>query len=359
MRVALIGAYGYTGRLICRELQSSNIIFSIYGRHPEKLDTLKREFPEIKNALAIDLRNKTEIDKVLAESDVIINCAGPFTEESSLLLEEVSKRRIVYIDITGEIGFVRSSREKFHLQAQASNSLIVHSCAFESLLADLALQYITSTLSTINQVRTFYKFNQNRVSPGTRMTMKLAKFKEILKIKNKEWCESNIVKDQLNIVINNNQERLTAIPYPLPEIAFSFWNYNVAKSESFLLVNPSEAKFMSSIPATSGTPLETLDKIRIRKSEGPGEEERTKQKSLLVINVLDGKGHEHNLFLQSKDMYLITAKAVLITLQRIMALSNIPSGVLNPAKLFKGEEISFLTLLNTQILINQQIAINP
>lgn len=360
MRIALIGAYGYTGRLICRELQNSSIAYSVYGRDYEKLDTLKQEFQCIKKTVAVDLRNETDLGKVLTASDLIINCAGPFTEESTLLLEKVSDCGKIYIDITGEIGFVRSSREKFHRQAQISKSLIIHACAFESLIADLALQRLASTLSTsVNSVRTFYSFNQNRVSPGTRITMKLAKFRKILKIENKEWHESDFTKDQLRIKINNNNEEQIAIPYALPEIAFSFWNYKVEQSASFLLLSPSEAKFMSGIYVANGTALENLDKIRIRKPKGPSEEERAEQKSLIAINVLDGKGQTHNLVLQSYDMYLTTAKAVLVTLQKILAFVKVPDGVLSPAQLFKEEEEKTLIQLNTQILNDSHISINP
>lgn len=360
MRIALLGAYGYTGRLICRELQNSGIVFSGYGRDLEKLNTLKQEFECIIDIAAVDLRIERDLDKVLTASDLIINCAGPFTEESSLLMEKVSNSGKVYIDITGELGFVRFSREQFHWQAQSSKSLIIHACAFESLIADLALQGLASTLSTpLTSVRTFYSFNQNRVSPGTRITMKLAKFRKMLKIEKKEWCESDFTKDQLRVVIKNDNEEQIAIPYPLPEIAFSFWNYNVELSESFLLLNPSEAKFMSVFSAAKGTALENLDKIRIRKSKGPSKEERARQKSLILISVLDNQGQTHNLVLRSNDMYLTTAKAVLITMQKIMAFSKLPYGVLSPAQLFKEEEEKTLYQLNTQILNESHISINP
>ena len=335
MRIALIGAYGFTGSLIAQELQNAKLAYTGYGRSFEKLTTLQSEFSFLTKIEAIDLRKQKDVDSIVSNSDVIINCAGPFTEEATLLLDKIADSGKVYLDITGEIGFVRASHEKFNERAIASNTLIIHGCAFESLVADLGLAYILDKIGSIKNVRTFYNFNELKASPGTKMTMKLSKYRKVLKIDNQQWSESDFQEDKLHITIDGENEHI-AIPYPLPEIAYSFWNYNANKAESFLLVGLREAGYFKGASNVSGDSLETLDTIRQKKRKGPTVEERAIQKSALVLNVESDTGQVFQLLLESSDMYLATAKAIVLSVQKLRQTSSRPSGVISPAQLFKG-----------------------
>ena len=44
MRISIVGAYGYTGRLICAEFKNVGIAFSIFGRNEKKILELKEKF---------------------------------------------------------------------------------------------------------------------------------------------------------------------------------------------------------------------------------------------------------------------------------------------------------------------------
>ena len=349
MRIAVIGAYGYTGKLICKELQDAGFEFSIYGRNLKKIKILKEELNNVDKAGSIDLRKKTDIELLILEADIFINCAGPFTEESSLFLETIAERGKIYLDITGEIGFVRSSGELYHQKAKKAKSIIIHGCAFESLLADLAVQKIASNEVAIDVVNTFYKFNKHSISPGTRITMKLAKFRDSLKIKNKQWCISEAKHDHLKETLDKTMEQ-TAIPYPLPEIAYAHWNWNVNDAASFLIITTEEAMFFSGTTDPVGDPLERLDKIRVRKKNGPTIEERANQKSELFVRVLDENKKEHILLLKSSDMYLLTAKAIALAVQKIVTNGSGNYGVISPSQLFLDDLDTIIKKLNIELI---------
>ena len=65
MKIAIIGAYGYTGSLICEQLQKSRINYSIYGRDEEKLIKLKNTFSYIKFHSVIDLRVQDDVKSII------------------------------------------------------------------------------------------------------------------------------------------------------------------------------------------------------------------------------------------------------------------------------------------------------
>ena len=91
MRISIIGAYGYTGRLICAELENAGIPFSIFGRNEKKIEELKEKLKSVSLALALDMRKEEDVQLVIDESDLIVNCAGPFTEEAQLLTRSAAK----------------------------------------------------------------------------------------------------------------------------------------------------------------------------------------------------------------------------------------------------------------------------
>jgi short subunit dehydrogenase-like uncharacterized protein len=357
MKIALIGAYGFTGSLIAKELQNSNLEFTAYGRNSEKLHQLQQEFSCAKEVFAIDLRKKEDVDFIVSKADLVINCAGPFTEEATLLLDQIADSGKVYLDITGEIGFVRASHEKFHARAVKSKSLIIHGCAFESLVADLGIQIIARKLDKIDSVKTFYHFNNLRASPGTKMTMRLSKYRKSLKVDNHQWTESDFKKDQRLVRMIKDEEHIT-IPYPLPEVAYSKWNFNVNKSESFMLVGVAESKYFKGASESEGNPMDELDVIREKKRKGPSEEQRASQLSTLVLQVLDGNNETHLLKLISKDMYLATAKAIVLSIQKIQESSTPPNGVISPAQLFTEDYFGTLNKLDVEIFENPEFKIS-
>lgn len=359
MRITVIGAYGYTGQLICHELLEAGILFSIAGRNSEKLEALKMALTGIDQSFHIDLRLQSDVDHIVSVSDIIINCAGPFTEESALLLEKVASSGKIYLDISGEVGFIKNSRENYHQKAIESNSLIIHGCAFESMIADLLIQMENPDEKKIQIIRTFYWFNQMKTSPGTRITMKLSKFRKNLKISGNRWIECDFATDKFDVQWSPKMQPLRAIPYPLPEIAYSYWNYNPEVAESYLLLTKEEAKYVMPVTKSSDQLFSTLENLRIRKIAGPTKQEREDQRSCIILYLMDDKSSEKHLLIESKDMYQTTAKVIVSTIQKIRKSTKIASGVISPASLFTKQEKVLLKMLNVDLISSKTISIQP
>ena len=134
MRISIVGAYGFTGKIICEEFNKIKYSYSIYGRNINALNELKKGNSNIKNSKSINLRIIGDVNYLIENSDVIINCAGPFSEESLLLVKNVAKSGKIYLDISGEIGFIKNSRDYLQEISVKNKSLIIHGCAFESLV---------------------------------------------------------------------------------------------------------------------------------------------------------------------------------------------------------------------------------
>jgi short subunit dehydrogenase-like uncharacterized protein len=347
MRISIIGAYGYTGRLICEELAKREIRFQAIGRNLEKLQTFSAEFDHSVPFFQFDIRIITDVEKIIECSDIIINCAGPFTEESPLLLEQCVYAGKIYIDITGEVDFVKQSREKWNDIARTRGALIIHGCAFESLFVDLGVQYISKGASRLKAVQTFYWFNKMVVSPGTKMTMKLSKYRGFPSIENGNWSLNQASKKWK--VAWGSEEQYHSIVYPLPEIAFMHWEYRVDHCCSYLLLDELEAKYFNFEKNPKPITLDDVDHLRKSKKEGPTESVRKDQKNIIIIRITGESGSTEYLSISSSDMYMATAKSVVFTVEALLKFPLEWSGVIAPATIFKGKETDILAKLGAKL----------
>ena len=342
MKIVLIGAYGYTGQIVCKVLSEKHTRFTALGRNVDSLSSLQFTFPSIRNTITADITNEENINSIISDFDIFINCAGPFGEESSNLLELISAaQNKIYLDITGEVGFTIGSFDKYNDLAISNNTLIVHGCAFESTIVDVLSSILKKDHDEIIDIKSFYRFEKSKASPGTKITMKLSKFHKTIGIKDFKWESFDKLKDQIPVNIDSTQEEKMAVPYPLPEVAYAQWNLKAKNAMSYLLLDKESAIFVGQ-GAVNGTIGEAYAKLKDRKSAGPSEEERGRQEFEIIVQVKDQANQTDSLRLLGHDMYKLTAFCIREALSQIYALDELPSGVVSPGTLFKNQEDQLL-----------------
>jgi len=344
MEIAVIGAYGYTGKLICQEFDESGISYLIAGRNELALDQFKRECKNATKALCIDITVKADVYELFKSAEIIVNCAGPYEEESTFFISQVAKSGKKYIDITGEVGVLRNSFDELNETAKSTNSLILHGCAFESLIVDLVLQ---TTTEKVHGVNTYYWFNENRVSPGTKLTMKLSRYRMLYCVLDNDWA---IFEMEHRLPVRFGEEEFIAVPYPLPEIAFAKSRFECQNAQSFILLSNDEAKYVTHSSSSNVDLAAELERLKKRKSKGPTEEQRSRQRSEIIIEFEGEQAERNEVIIENKDMYGTTAKAVRLTTQELLKDSITLSGVQCPARLFSGKEEIVLSTLNVAVL---------
>jgi short subunit dehydrogenase-like uncharacterized protein len=347
MKIVVIGAYGYTGQLICNELVKANIDFDICGRSNEKLiDLAKTLYFNDSKINTGDIKQLDFVNHLMANYNLFINCAGPYNEESNLLLKNSATNSKVYIDLTGEVSFIKSSYEKYNALAKTHQATIIHGCAFESLPFDLMAQkYITKP---VENMYTFYWFNKHLVSPGTRITMKLAQYYDLYRIEDYEWKLAT--KNDFCFTTSIDNEVYKTANYPLPEIAFFKWNYQPKSAQSFVFLPQSEVNYIGERKTQLKTKSDTYNRLKNRKKAGPNKTERENHHSKLTLKVTYTDQSDLTISMTNVDMYKTTAKGVKLTVEAILNSKVIDNGVINPAKLFKNKEIETLANLNFKLV---------
>lgn len=79
------------------------------------------------------------LDGVLARTEILVNCAGPFTDLGPPVARAALRNDVHYLDTTGEQGYIRWIRDEISEAAERRELAFVPACAYE---------YVTGTIAS-------------------------------------------------------------------------------------------------------------------------------------------------------------------------------------------------------------------
>lgn len=325
-RITILGASGYTGSLICEQLEEKQISFQAAARNPQKISS----FNHCQKIFKMDAQNPEEVNAVLEQTDILINCIGPFSLLSQLIINEVKKYPIYYLDITGEQSFVKNSYD-----FKENKACLIHSCSFESALSDLMSYELLDENTEYKSIQTFYSFEQGGTSPGTRFTMKVHGFYDQYVVHNGQLQKNQNSFGLFNLKIPGMDKFNSAYFTPYPEIIFFSKHFKVKEAGSFSLMEESMVEFSLNSDLAAGKSLEQIVEKQARLFfEGPSKEERINQKAQLILHAVDVHDNQKTLVLKANDMYGITAGLILEAVTLLLKV-ELPLGkVMSPGEAF-------------------------
>ncbi|KAJ7500102.1 Saccharopine dehydrogenase-domain-containing protein [Mycena latifolia] len=163
----LVLGVGFTGLLVAKTLarhrERSAFTFAIAGRSQDKLDAIVSRPPleEIK-ALRVDVSNSIELDLLVRQFRVVINCTSKYWKLGIPVVKACVSAGTHYLDLTGELPFYLQSVTLFdHLEeGVAPPSVVIHACGYESIPSDIVV------LESTEKLREEYGTN-TRISTST------------------------------------------------------------------------------------------------------------------------------------------------------------------------------------------------
>jgi short subunit dehydrogenase-like uncharacterized protein len=115
---------------------------ALAGRSAEKLEALKQTLGEEAQDWPVivgDLSDATDMAKLAYGTRVVISAIGPYAKQGLLLVAACAAAGTDYVDVTGEVPFVRDSIDMCNEHAVSTGARIVHSCGFDSIPSDLTV----------------------------------------------------------------------------------------------------------------------------------------------------------------------------------------------------------------------------
>ncbi len=146
--IVVWGATGFTGKWVAKHLydhySSSGLKWAIAGRNSEKLNTVRDFIGDSKatiDGLVADSNDDTSLTDMVASTKVVISTVGPYAYYGSLLVKLCAEQGVHYVDLTGEVPWMREMIDTYQDTARHSGAKIVHSCGFDSVPSDMGTYY--------------------------------------------------------------------------------------------------------------------------------------------------------------------------------------------------------------------------
>eukprot|EP01041_Mallomonas_annulata_P001382 gene1382-2659_t len=175
--IVIWGATGFTGSLCAKYLAGvGSVKYAIAGRSDSKLallrDDIKKTFPSVSvDIIVANLDDSSSLDNLVTQGNVIISTAGPFAKVGTPIIDACIRNGVHYVDITGEIPWVRKMIDKFHDNAQKKKLRIVNCCGYDCIPADIGAMMMADALlargKTPREVRMLLGEARGSASGGT------------------------------------------------------------------------------------------------------------------------------------------------------------------------------------------------
>lgn len=147
--IVVYGATGYTGRLIAAYLAARTaagleLRWALAGRSIGRLMALREELgaPEHTPLIVADAASPDSVTALATRTRVVITTVGPYQLYGAPLVEACARAGTDYVDLCGEVPFMRWTIDSHEDLARSSGARIVFSAGFDSVPFDLGVWFL-------------------------------------------------------------------------------------------------------------------------------------------------------------------------------------------------------------------------
>ncbi|CAF1032156.1 unnamed protein product [Adineta ricciae] len=153
--VLIFGATGYTGQYVIEEMarkgRQFGLKWGVAGRTVEKLKQVLQQASDVTgidsltstvDTVTANITNQQSLVNMCARTKVLVNCVGPYRHYGEPVVRACLEARTHYVDISGEPQFLETMQLRYDSQAAEREVIVVGSCGFDSLVADLGVETI-------------------------------------------------------------------------------------------------------------------------------------------------------------------------------------------------------------------------
>lgn len=307
MLIGLLGATGYTGRLVTAELSRRDLPHRLGARNRQRLDSLSAGTDD---RVVVDTTDPSGLDRFLRGVDVLISTVGPFAELGMPVVEAAVRNGTAYVDSTGEVDFMSEVYGRF----SGGTRPIVPACGFDYLPGDLAVAAAAAAAGGAVSIQVAYAIEGMTPSRGT-------------------------VKSALGVVGSASPEDSSAFTVEFPDGPKSVvplrWGESVtvprhqpgARLQVGIVAPRAAAAVVRPAASALRRVAPFLAPLAARLPEGPGEERRRRSRATVVARVDGPGGRSESVVVEVSDVYGITARLLVQA-----ALDVAGSGALTPAQ---------------------------
>ncbi len=322
--VGVVGATGYTGTLVVRELLGRGERVVAVGRSPEKLDAL----PESAERRVADALDSEAVRKAIDGCRVIVSCVGPFVDLGEPTLRAAVAAGVHYLDTTGEQAFMRTVFERYDQPARDAGVAVVPAVGFDYVPGDMAASIAARELDgTPESIDVYYTIRKAKASDGTKRTgMRVAEL-PCLRYRDGELVEARIGDDERRFGFPSGEASVALWPGGEP---ITVPRHTGAREVAVYMRMPKAAAKLVQRSQMASPVLKAGRSALGAQTRGPDGEAR-RRGTYEVVAVARGPSGEVRCTVTGHDMYGMTAAACAEAASRTVD----SVGALAPAEAFE------------------------
>lgn len=172
----MIGATGFTGRRAAKYLKDNapaTLKWGVAARNHDKLNALASTLGiQSSNCFVVNTLKEEETDSVALKTRIIVTTVGPYSLYGEQVIASCVKHGTHYLDITGEVGFIKQMADKYGESARQNKSMLIPFSGFDSVPAEVCMQELSTRFSTNDEVyiKSYYSL-KGGLNGGTIATM--------------------------------------------------------------------------------------------------------------------------------------------------------------------------------------------
>lgn len=333
--VAVFGAYGHTGRFVVTELAARGFVPVLSGRNAQALKELAEAHGLEARVASVD--DPACLDRALAGTVAVINCAGPFASTTGPVIEAALRAKVPYLDVAAELEANLDTFAHYRERARDAGAVIVPAMAFFGGLGDLLATAAMGDWDRADEAHIAYALSNWHPTAGTRRSGAVSRERRgdvRLRYSGGQWERRTDEAPTLK----------WTFPQPLGsrEVIGEFTMADVVTVPQHLSI-PDVTTYMTTEAvrdvATADTPAPTA-----------ADESGRSDQTFLVDVVVRRDGTERRATAGGQDIYAVTAPLVVEALQRVLTGRTRTVGVASAGEIFDAPD--FLTALDPHITLD-------
>ncbi|MFD6025112.1 saccharopine dehydrogenase family protein [Streptomyces griseoluteus] len=166
--VTVFGAYGHTGRFVVAELAARGWVPVPSGRDAPALEELADG--QGLDARVASVEDAASLDRALAGTAAVINCAGPFASTAGPVIEAALRAGIPYLDVAAELEANLDTFAHYSERARQAGAVIIPAMAFFGGLGDLLATAAMGDWTEADEAHIAYGLSSWHPTTGTRLS---------------------------------------------------------------------------------------------------------------------------------------------------------------------------------------------
>ncbi len=333
----VLGATGYTGRLVAGELHRRGIRFALAGRDARRLEQLSRQLGGAETLIA-DAHHPASLARLAAGSSVIVNCAGPFADLGERVILAAMEHGAHYVDTSAEQAFAKAV-QAHDGTAREKGVAVVPGMAFEIALADCAAALAADGFRDVRTIQIVYAtaFHPSR---GTLRTALRTLAGPSWAYAARKWVEEPPGRRWIEVKFPAPVGRVAAVSFPGAEVIAIPAHLDVLEVRTYLSVPRLLALAVGSVSPLVPPLARLLGPLAMRllgeARSGPDEETRARDRFYILVEargVRAGRARSRRVLVSGTDPYGLTAAVAATAAQAVAAAGFAGCGVLAPAQL--------------------------